>query len=273
MRHPEITPLKELRSTLSKMRLKDLSIGKDGKNRTLLSAFRSRTGRNQPSSSKFIFGASSWLRGLVKPEEGMSLAYIDWSQQEYGIAAALSGDENMLKAYLSGDPYLAFAIQAGQAPEGATKKSHKSIRDQFKAAVLAVQYGMGAEALANQLGKPVYEANRLLRAHKDTFPKYWEWNQRILDTGFAEGRLETIFGWSRAVSADSKPASVGNFPVQGNGAEMLRIAIGLMQNQGIKVCAPIHDAVLVEGHVSEERECILIAQKCMQKASEMVLSA
>ena len=44
-----------------------------------------------------------------------------------------------------------------------------------------------------------------------------------------------------------------------------------MQNQGIKVCAPIHDAVLVEGHLSEERECLLIAQKCMQKASQMVL--
>ena len=131
----------------------------------------------------------------------------------------------------------------------------------------------GLRSPANQLGKPVYEANKLLRAHKDTFPKYWEWNQRILDTGFAEGRLETVFGWSRAVSADSKPASVGNFPVQGNGAEMLRIAIGLMQNQGIKVCAPIHDAVLVEGHASEERECLLIAQKCMQKASQMVLSA
>ena len=42
--HPEIIPLKELRSTLSKMRLKDLSIGEDGRNRTLLSAFRSRTG-------------------------------------------------------------------------------------------------------------------------------------------------------------------------------------------------------------------------------------
>ena len=153
LRHPEIIPLKELRSTLSKMRLKDLSIGEDGRNRTLLSPFRSKTGRNQPSSSKFIFGASSWLRGLVKPEEGMSLAYIDWSQQEYGIAAALSGDENMLKAYLSGDPYLAFAIQAGQAPEDATKKSTQEIRNQFKAAVLAVQYGMGAESLALRIGE------------------------------------------------------------------------------------------------------------------------
>ena len=70
LQYPEISPLKDLRSSLSKMRLKDLSVGQDGRNRALLSAFRSRTGRNRPSSSRFIFGASSWLRGLVQPGRG-----------------------------------------------------------------------------------------------------------------------------------------------------------------------------------------------------------
>ena len=64
---------------------------------------------------------------------------------------------------------------------------------------------------------------------------------------------------------------MGNFPVQANGAEMLRIAIGLMQNQGLRVCAPIHDAVLIEGPKRDELECLNIAQKCMRKASEAVL--
>jgi hypothetical protein len=62
-----ISPLRELRSALSEMRLSDLAVGKDGRNRTILSAFRSRTGRNQPSNSKSIFGPSVWLRGLIKP--------------------------------------------------------------------------------------------------------------------------------------------------------------------------------------------------------------
>ena len=80
------------------------------------SAFRSRTGRNQPSNSKFIFGPSVWLRGLIKPPPGHGVAYVDWRQQEFGIAAALSGDAAMQAAYLSGDPYLAFAKQAGAVP-------------------------------------------------------------------------------------------------------------------------------------------------------------
>ena len=86
-------PLRELRTSLSQMRLNDLAVGPDGRNRALLSAFRSRTGRNQPSNSTFIFGPAVWLRGLIKPEPGNALAYIDWSQQEFGIAAALSGDD------------------------------------------------------------------------------------------------------------------------------------------------------------------------------------
>jgi DNA polymerase-1 len=130
--YPVVAPLRELRAALSEMRLSDLAVGRDGRNRTMISAFRARTGRNQPSNAKFIFGPSVWLRGLIQPPPGYGIAYLDWQQQEFGIAAALSRDPLMKDAYRSGDPYLAFAKQAGAAPADATKKTHKSIRDQFK---------------------------------------------------------------------------------------------------------------------------------------------
>ena len=59
--HPQIAPLAELRSTLSELRLNDLAVGSDGRNRCLLSPFGSRTARNQPSNSRFIFGPSTWI--------------------------------------------------------------------------------------------------------------------------------------------------------------------------------------------------------------------
>src|SRR6478672_3283506 len=93
--YPEIAPMRELRSALSEMRLNDLAVGCDNRNRTILSAFRARTSRNQPSNTKFIFGPSVWLRFLIKPPPGFGLAYVDWSQQEFGIAAALSKDVAM----------------------------------------------------------------------------------------------------------------------------------------------------------------------------------
>jgi DNA polymerase-1 len=137
--YPQVAPIRDLRYVLSQMRLSDLEIGTAGRNRTMLSTFRSRTGRNQPSNTKFIFGPAVWLRGLIRPEPGFGLAYIDWSQQEFGIAAALSGDLAMMAAYESCDPYLAFAKQAGAVPQDGTKQEYGPVRDQFKACVLAVQ--------------------------------------------------------------------------------------------------------------------------------------
>src|SRR5262249_51221985 len=90
--YPVVAPLRELRAALSEMRLADLAVGHDGRNRTLLSVFRARSGRNAPSNTKFIFGPSVWLRGLIRPSPGYGVAYVDWEQQEFGIAAALSGD-------------------------------------------------------------------------------------------------------------------------------------------------------------------------------------
>ncbi len=130
--HPSVALIRELRFALGQMRSEELSVGGDGRNRCLLSAFRARSGRNQPSNTKFIFGPSVWLRSLIQPKPGYGLAYIDWSQQEFGIAAALSGDSTMAAAYQSGDPYLAFAKTAGAVPYDATAESHKEVRDLFK---------------------------------------------------------------------------------------------------------------------------------------------
>src|SRR5262249_18603350 len=88
--YPAVSPLRELRSSLADLRLHELAVASDGRNRTILSAFRARTGRNQPSNSRFIFGPSVWLRSLIKPPPGMAVAYIDFEQQEFAIAGKLS---------------------------------------------------------------------------------------------------------------------------------------------------------------------------------------
>ena len=112
----------------------------------------------------------------------MAFAYIDWSSQEFGIAAALSEDERMLEAYASGDPYLAFAKQAGAVPADATKQSHKRERDVFKTVLLGVGYGMEADALASRLGILPIEARELLLKHRETYPRFWRWSQNVVDT-------------------------------------------------------------------------------------------
>ena len=233
--NPKVAPLHELRATLSQLRLSELAVGSDGRNRTKLSAFRARTGRNQPSNSKFIFGPAVWLRGLIKPQPGHAVAYIDWSQQEFGVAAALSEDVHMQAAYRSGDPYLAFAKQAGAAPPTATKASHGAVREQFKACVLAVQYGMGEDALALRIGQPVARARQLLQLHQETYRTFWRWSDQVVDVAMLTGKIHTTFGWRISVGNESNPRSLRNFPMQANGAEMLRLACCKGIAEGIEI--------------------------------------
>lgn len=268
----EIGPIHELRSTLGQLRLNDLSVGKDGRNRCLLSPFRSKTGRNQPSNSKFIFGPSAWIRSLIKPQPGSAIAYVDWSQQEFGIAAALSGDANMQEAYTSGDPYLAFAKQAKAVPNDATKKSHPREREQFKVCALAVQYGMGPESLAESLGEIPSIGRELLRLHQQTYPDYWKWSQAAVDQVMLNGVIQTVFGWKLHSDREVNPRSLANFPCQANGAEMLRLACCLAVEGRISICAPIHDALLIEAPLPQIEFMVSETQSVMQKASEIILN-
>lgn len=270
--YPIVAPVHERRTALSQMRLSDLQVGKDGRNRTMLSAFRARTGRNQPSNTKFIFGPSVWLRGLIQPPPGCGIAYIDWAQQEFGIAAALSGDPLMMDAYRSGDPYLAFAKQAGAAPPDATKATHKVIRDQFKSTVLAVQYGMGADALAQRIGRPPIRARELLRLHRETYRMFWRWSEAAVDYAMLNGSLHTVFGWRVQVPPISNPRSLANFPMQANGAEMLRLACCLATERGIEVSAPVHDAVLICAALERLDAEVARMQDAMREASRIVLN-
>ncbi len=269
--HPQVAPLRELRVALSQMRLSELAVGPDARNRCLLSPFRSRTGRNQPSNTRFIFGPAVWFRCLIKPKQGYGLAYIDWSQQEFGIAAALSNDPLMKKAYSSGDPYLSFAIQAGAVPPNATKKSHKAEREQFKACVLAVQYGMGAESLSLRINQPVIRARELLRLHRDTYQVFWRWSEDGLNYAMLYNKIWTVFGWTLQLNANPNPRSLSNFPMQANGAEMLRLACCLVTEADITVCAPIHDALLIEAPLDLLDTHIQQTQALMAQASTVVL--
>src|SRR5436305_4396749 len=206
-----------------------------------------------------------------KPGPGQALAYVDWSQQELGIAAALSGDRRMQTAYTSGDFYLTFAKMAGAVPADATKQTHGQERDQFKTVALGVLYGLGTDGLARKLGVPPCRGRELLGLHRRTFRRFWEWSDATEERAILTGELRTVFGWTVRVGPDVNPRSLRNFPMQANGAEMMRLAACLATERGVGVCCPVHDAFLIEApseaiEVETER-----MREAMREASELVL--
>lgn len=241
----------------------------DDRIRCMLSPFGSDTGRNQPSNSRFPFGMAAWLRAVVQAPAGRRLAYLDYSAQEFAAAAALSGDPVMRADYLSGDPYLAFGKRVGLIPPGGTKATHKPERDASKTVVLGLQYGMRENTLAGRLGMSVAAARDLLAGHRRIYGRYWEWTEGNLERIGAGLPLTTRFGWERRWKGPRDSAtSAGNFPVQATGAEILRLAVVACEEAGLRIVAPVHDAVLLEADTEEE---IATARRLMERAAEAVI--
>ena len=177
----------------------------------------------------------------------------------------------MQEAYASGDPYLWLAKAGGYAPATATKETHGDVRDAFKVVYLASCYGMAETSLATLIDRPPAYARELLRLHRDRFPKFWKWSDGAVDHAMLRGRLWTVFGWTIRTASEARPTSLRNFLVQAIGAEMLRLACCLATERGIAVCAPVHDALLVEGPADEIHRVVSDTQAAMAEASRLVL--
>jgi DNA polymerase-1 len=285
--HQLLNPLKELLVTLGQLRLNDLQVGPDGRNRCSLKPFWSKTGRNQPSSSQYIFGNATWYRGLIQAPPGRAILYLDWRCQEIGIEAACSQDPAMLEALRTDDFYIAFGKRAGVLPDDATEKTHGTERAGLKTVALGVGYGMQEHSLAVRLAKTCPEARELLRLHRRTFPRFWAWNDDVVHFAKLNGKLWTTYGWQLAVTeplyeaggrqiGGTKVRTLRNYLMQGNAAEMLRIACyrfvakgGL--DKGFLLCGPVHDALLVECSSKDVAEAAQFTAEIMEEASRAVL--
>jgi DNA polymerase-1 len=282
----QLEELRQLRHSRNKMRKIKLAVGRDGRNRTVLWPFKAKTSRTQPKASEWIFSPAVWLRSLIKPGPGMSVAYVDYSSMEFLNAAGLSDGHcgpvnNMLDMYRSGDPYLAFAKSVKAVPETATKQSHEDLRDQYKVMMLAAQYGISAETLAGRLsssvdGKPrtvsTLEAHEMLLKHREQFSQYWAWSDDWLQHSLQTGVMCTPLGWTcRTGITEFSELSIRNWPIQAIGGDILRIAIIWALRHGIKVVAPVHDAVLIEAPIDLIEAHVALMQEIMKRASRVVL--
>jgi DNA polymerase I-like protein with 3'-5' exonuclease and polymerase domains len=258
-RHPFIGLVHEANKTVKHLNSRELIVDPTtGRHYPGNIPFAQATSRTSPRKS--IFGAPKWMRWLIVPTSPEHVVIvIDYDAEEVLIAAHLSGDAGMMHGYVSTDPHMAFAILAGAAPPWATKKTHGRVRQKYKAVNLGVSYGQTAHGLAISMGVHPDEARAHLAQHRRTYPVYWDWVRRYTTRAFRTGRCFTAAGWPRVVAMDDNPRSVGNFPVQGTGGDLMRLTAYYLSRWGLQLLATIHDGFLVECHrdqLPEVRECI-----------------
>jgi DNA polymerase-1 len=110
-----------------------------------------------------------------------------------------------------------------------------------------------------------------MRAHRETYSVFWRWSDAAVDTAMLTGSLHTTFGWHIHVDASTNPRMLRNFPMQANGADMMRIACILASESGVELCAPIHDALMICAPLNRLEDDIAKTQAAMATASKLVL--
>ena len=138
---------------------------------------------------------------------------------------------------------------------------------------------MGAKTLAQRIGKPYSVGRQLLTQHQRTYRNFWGWVDHVMRLARHEKQLSTVFGWRlhwdpKHADADCNPITTGtirNFLSQSHGAEMLRCALSFGVESGVEICAPLHDAFLIQAPLVDLDDTIRTMQQAMDDASEVVL--
>lgn len=242
------------------------SLGSDGRVRPYFNIFGSQSARSQPSATSFIPLKAAWMRCLIEPRPGRVVIGVDYSSQEFLIAALLSEDMNMIKAYHSGDPYIATGKLAGALPATATKESHSAERAGFKSTVLGISYLMGPYSLANKLtadtGKKheLKDAINLIDLFYKAYPRLKMWQDRVFKFYRFGKPIKLPCGWYMFKN-NTNQRSVKNCPVQGMASSIMRRAVKECRLSGLEVIYTLHDALYIETDYENRFEA---SEKLMQ---------
>lgn len=259
--YPKLTTLHELRTVLAQLRSNRLAIGNDGRNRCLLDPYDTKTGRNAPSNSKYIFGPSKCLRFLIMPTEGSALAYRDFSQEEVRIAAIKSGDVELLSVCEAGDVYNGIAKQLGYAEN----------RPLFKTVVLGILHGLEARSLAWRVGISIVEAAEILARLRARFRTFEYFCAAVSDHAGLDLVISTNYGWTMHCPPGTSKRTLRNWPVQSAGSEIMHLTCILAERRGLAIVAPIHDAFMVEAAAADIEDVSRELDRAMGDASALVL--
>ena len=156
----------------------------------------------------------------------------DYSQIELRIMAALSGDEEMLKAFNEGKDI--HSITAAKIYQIAEEDVDGDMRRKAKTANFGIIYGISAFGLSQRLNIPRTEAKELIDGYFQNFPKIKKFMDKQIELARNQGFVQTIKGRKRYLSNINSANAVVrgmaernaiNAPIQGSAADIIKIAM------------------------------------------------
>jgi DNA polymerase-1 len=251
-------------------------VGEDGRIHADWHQIGAQTGR-MSCSKPALQQLTPEVKRYVRAPEGRVLVKADYSQIELRIAAKISGDERMLEAYQNGED-----LHALTAKSLASAGVGKDDRKLAKAVNFGLLYGQGVKGF-REFARDKYDTDITLeeaalykRRFFETYPGLAAWHERERQR-LKRGDTETRTLAGRRRTGVTRFTEWVNAPVQGTGADGLKLALALLWERrgdcpGAAPLACVHDEILVECDEDDTEQVEAWLTKAMVDGMDEVLN-
>ena len=199
------------------------------------------------------------IRKMFVAEEGRLLVDADYSQIELRLLAHISGDENMIAAFQSGEDI--HAVTASQVFGIPLEQVTRLQRSHAKAVNFGIVYGISAWSLAQDIDVTPAEARAYMDAYLEKYHGVRDYQKNIVARAKADGYVSTLYGRRRALpelkSGNFSLRSFGervalNMPIQGTAADVIKLAMAAVRDrlkrEGLRsrLVLQVHDELIAE---------------------------
>lgn len=203
-------------------------------------------------------------KAFIARDENYTLLSADYSQIELRIIAALSGEENMIKAFQNNEDI--HRSTAAKVFNVALEEVTKEQRSNAKTVNFGIIYGVSAFGLSNQTSLSRSESAALIEAYYRTYPKLKSYMSEQVDFARENGYVQTVLGRRRylkdinsanAVVRGAAERNAVNAPIQGSAADIIKIAMINIhkrltsENWQSKMLLQVHDELVFDVYNSE----------------------
>lgn len=224
-------------------------------------------------------GLGEVIRDAFIAPKGSILVSFDYSQIEMRVLAMLSGDSGLAEIFRSGsDIHTSVASRVFRVePNDVTKE----MRRRAKVINFGIIYGMGVNALKQNLGSTREEAQQFYDQYFITFPAIADYFKKVTNDAVKKGYTETLFGRRRQfpnirskipfMKAMAERMAM-NAPLQGTAADFIKIAmirsheaiISAQLEKQVELILQVHDELIFE---------VIDSEEVIKKAEEVISAA
>ena len=223
------------------------------------------------------------IRKVFVPEDcRYLLSDADYSQIELRVLAHISGDENMIAAFINNeDIHTATASGVFGVPR---EEVTSVMRSRAKAVNFGIVYGIGDFSLAKDIGISRKEARKYIDDYLERYPGVKRYMHETVEKGREYGYVTTMFDRRRYLpelkSSNFNIRSFGervamNAPIQGSAADIIKIAMVKVyksleeHNMKSRLILQVHDELIIETYIDEKKQVEVLLRECMENAACM----